>query len=121
MIQLDVRLQLRQKNLPYIAIYEFPVCSFREYLACALDEGSVGVGIALQTIHKPCRGITQISVHAVDTPGDNPVSGTLGLALDVVVTRADDCSFELFNARRCGVVIGLDGFLPGCPGRLHRR
>src|SRR6266568_1205722 len=76
----------RLTNLLYVACYQLPVCSFREYLARAVYEGAVSKRITLQPIHEPSRRITQISVRAVDTPDGNHRAA--GLSLNVVVARA---------------------------------
>ena len=54
-------------------------------------------------------------IYAVET-SEETVLRTIGLALDIVVTGAEKSSLDFFNARRCGVVIGLYGLLPDVPG-----
>jgi hypothetical protein len=76
--------------------------------------------LAVSVVVNQRVGEFELSIYAVET-SEETVLRTIGLALDIVVTRAEKSSLDFFNARRCGVVIGLGGLLPDVPGWLRRR
>ncbi len=87
-----------------------------KHFAGAADEGGMGGGVALETIHHPRCGISQIAI-------DTEKTGLLGvrafrLAGYVIVRWADQRAFQFDDAGRHGVVKGGDGLQAGDGGVL---
>lgn len=102
-----------------IAGHVVPILGLRKNFSRATHKGAVSVSVALQRIHQPCGGITEVPVDT-DHAGHYGRSA-IGLARYVVVVRANECPLELRNAGWNGVVEGFDGFQAADVGWLRWR
>jgi len=97
----------------------FPIPGFREDFPCTVYKRTVGVGITLKPVHKPRRGITKVAIDSVHTGWHS--GQAIGLAGYIVVIGTDERTFQLGNASRDSIVIGLNRLEAGDAGRLIRR